>query len=84
MGHFKFTEQVKRRAYVTCDVLNTVRVEVLLAFPAVLFEVNLENSIHIRGQASHTVALTCYAIQIMLILATNTEQQGYFCRPTRK
>lgn len=30
-----------KRAYMTCDVLNTVWVEVLLAFPTVLLEVNL-------------------------------------------
>lgn len=33
----------KKRAYVTCDVLNTVWVEVLLTFPTVLLEVNLEH-----------------------------------------
>lgn len=51
---FKFTQL---RAYVTCDVLNTVWVEVLLAFPTVLFEVNLEHTILQLGQVSHTVAL---------------------------
>lgn len=31
-------------AYMTSDVLNTIWVEVLLAFPTVLFEVNLEHT----------------------------------------
>lgn len=34
----------RKRAYMTCDVLNTVWVELLLAFPTVLFEVNLEHT----------------------------------------
>lgn len=34
----------------TCDVLNAVWVKVLLAFPTVLFEVNLEHTILQLGQ----------------------------------
>ena len=34
----------RRRAYVTCDVLHSIRVELLLAFPTVLLEVNLEHT----------------------------------------
>lgn len=39
-----FNLQNREKAYMTCDVLNTVWVELLLAFPTVLFEVNLEHT----------------------------------------
>lgn len=40
----------QKRAYMTCDVLNTVWVEVLLAFPTVLLEVNLKFTTFQLGQ----------------------------------
>lgn len=40
----------KKRAYMTCDVFNTVWVKLLLAFPTVLFEVNLQHNTFQWGQ----------------------------------
>lgn len=54
MSSFKIKiKKCKLETYMTCDVLNAVWVKVLLAFPTVLFEVNLKTH-HTSVRAAHS------------------------------
>lgn len=58
----------RERAYVARDVLHAVRVEVLLAFPAELFEVDLQHSARARGLYGPT------AVEVPFITPDGTKQ----------
>lgn len=56
----------RTKAHVTCDVLHAIWVELLLAFPTVLLEVNLEHRTSMRtgshNAAHHSLAEPCLGV----------------------